>query len=217
MNPAYEVRRHMNTSSPRHTAESRDQVLVAHAAEMIARTSFSQDHFAHALNRELYRLAPVRAAEKGVPDLLALEKTGDGAAYLTKAGAWLKKVQRWLCGDVELPAWVEEAWVQALDAEYRERCLNELAARHGLIGARAAGTEGCPVTAFGQLVVRLGEVVEHAGAVLADGKIDADDLPLLPEAIAALLAVESRAHEMRRRMENELAAHRGVSPLHVVS
>ena len=95
--------------------------------------------------------------------------------------------------------------------------MNELASRHGLLGARDQGGEACPVLAFGQLIARLGEAVEATGCVLADGKIDAQDLPLLPAAIDKLLAVESRACEVRRRMENVLAEHNGPHTLRIAN
>jgi hypothetical protein len=86
--------------------------------------------------------------------------------------------------------------------------VNELASRYGLVGARALDTEGCPVTAFGQLVARLGGTVEACGVVLADGRIDEQDLPYLPAMIESLLALESRACELRRVAENTLAVNR---------
>ena len=205
----------MTSSKPRQLSQTRDQVLVAHAAEMIARTSLSQDKFAHALAAQLHTLVPGKAADAGVPDFDALAAGNDVAAFLKGSGSWLKRVQRWLAGDIDLPSWVEEAWVLALDAEYRERCVNELASRHGLLGARELGADACPVLAFGQLIARLGEAVEATGGVLADGKIDAADLPHLPEAIERLLAVESRACEVRRRMENVLSEHTGQHKLRV--
>ncbi|MFD2884158.1 hypothetical protein ACFS4T_21385 [Pseudomonas lini] len=43
--------------------QTRDQVLVAHAANQIARTSLSQDDFAQALSREIYLIVPVTKIE----------------------------------------------------------------------------------------------------------------------------------------------------------
>jgi hypothetical protein len=198
----------VTSSKPRQLSNTRDQVLVAHAAEMIARTSFSQDKFAHALAAQLHALVPVKATDAHVPDFNALACSNDASAFLKASGSWLKRVQRWLAGDIELPSWVEEAWVLALDADYGERCINELASRHGLVGARSQGSESSPVPAFGQLVARLGQAVELGSEVLADGQIDQADLPLLPAFIEKLLAVESRACELRRQAENELAGNR---------
>lgn len=198
----------MTSSKPRQFPQTRDQVLVAHAAEMIARTSLSQAKFAHALAEQLHALVPGKAADAHVPDVVLMLQSNDGAAFMTVSGNWLKRVQRWLNGDIELPSWVEEAWVLALDAEYRERCVNELASRHGLVGAREQGGNAGAVPAFGQLVARLGQAVELGSEVLADGHINKDDLPLLPAFIEKLLAVESRACELRRQAENELARNR---------
>lgn len=205
----------MTTSKAGH-AVTRDQVLVAHAAEMIARTSMSTPGFAQSLAARLYELAPVKAEAAGVPNFGALADVGAADPFIKATASWLKRVQRWIDGDVDLPAWVEEAWVLALEPEWRERCVNELAARHGLIGARDLGLEGCPVTAFGQLVSRLGAAVEATGVVLADGRITDRDLPDLPRMVEALLAVESRSCELRRAAENVLAQAGHAVPLRVV-
>ena len=205
----------MTTSKAGH-AVTRDQVLVAHAAEMIARTSLSTPGFAQALAAQLYQLSPVKADSAGVPNFSALADVGAADPFIKATASWLKRVQRWLDGDVDLPAWVEEAWVLALEPEWRERCVNELAARHGLIGARGLGFEACPMTAFGQLVSRLGAAVEATGKVLADGRICDEDREDLPAMIEALLAVESRAHELRRAAENVLAEAGSAVPLRVV-
>lgn len=206
----------MTKSNTRHSPMTRDQVLVAHAADMIARTSMSQDKFAQALSLALHQLMPAHCADKHIPDFERLAAGNDVATFLKASGAWLKRVQRWLAGDVELPAWIEESWVVALDAEYRDRCLNELASRHGLVGARAIEGDASPVGAFGQLVGRLGQAVELGSEILADGKIDASDVPQLPAFIEKLLAVESRSCELRRKAENELAIHAGGKPIRMV-
>ncbi|MDU9399033.1 hypothetical protein [Pseudomonas sp. zfem003] len=190
----------MTPSKPRHC--SRDQVLIAHAQEQIARTSFSTDHFAHALNTLLLQTLGDQAEARKVPDL---SDTSIGAAeYMKATSAWLKRVQRWLAAEVDFPAWLEEAWVEALEPEYRERCLQELASRYGLLAVRELGGDACPVTAFGQLVTRMGSTVEACGQVLADGRIDANDVPLLPAMIDTLRAAESRCSELRRAAERVL-------------
>ncbi|MDF3868463.1 hypothetical protein P3W53_28670 [Pseudomonas denitrificans (nom. rej.)] len=205
----------MNTSNLRHIL-SRDQVLVAYASDQIARTSLSQDDFAQSLSRALYDKCPEKAAEKEVPDFESELLRCNVPEFVKATGRWLKRVQRLLSGDQEMPAWMEEGWVAALEPDWRERCLLELAARYDLVGARASAVEACPVGAFAQLVTRLGQAIELGSEVLADGKIDAADMPHLPEFIARLLAVESRACELRRKAENELAANAGAQALALV-
>lgn len=193
----------MTLSKPRQNC-SRDQVLIAHAQEQIARTATSTDDFAHALNTLLLQTLGDQAEARKVPDL---SDTSIGAAeYMKAANSWLKRVQRWLDRSVDFPAWLEEAWVEALEPEYRERCLQELASRYGLLAVRELGGEACPVTAFGQLVTRMGSTVEACGHVLADGLIDERDLPNLPAMIDALLAAESRCCQLRRAAENVLGS-----------
>jgi hypothetical protein len=204
----------MNTSNLGHSF-SRDQVLIAHAVEMIARTSLSQDDFAEELSRQIHLSIPEKAKAKDVPDFQALANTNDTSAFVKASGSWLRRVNRWLSGEVELATWIEESWVQALDAEHQERCINELASRHGLVGARTSGGDAHPVTAFGQFVARMGQTVAAGSDVLADGVIDESDLPNLPVFIEHLLSVESRACELRRRAENVLAEHRGKPTLRV--
>jgi hypothetical protein len=200
----------MTTSNPRHNPSglrvSRDQVLVAYATQMIARTQLSQDDFAQALSAQLHLLIPIKAVAANVPDFEALARGNDTAAFLRASGAWLRRVGRWLSGEVEVPGWIEEAWVQALTGEFQERCLNELASRHGLTGARALEGNACPVGVFGQLVARLGQTVELGSEILADGKIDEADLPLLPEFIDRLKAVEARCGELRTKAQTAMAS-----------
>ncbi|ETK19798.1 hypothetical protein H097_06567 [Pseudomonas sp. FH4] len=180
---------------------SRDQVLVAHAAEMIARTGFSQDDFAQALSANLHRQISSKAVSKDVPDFLTLAQGNDTTTFLRASGAWLRRVGRWLSGEVDLPTWVEESWVEALEGDFKDCCINELASRHGLTGARELDGEGNPLGAFGLLVARLGNTVALGSEILADGRIDREDLDKLPEFVDRLRSAEARCSELRSRAE----------------
>lgn len=194
----------MNTSNPGQMSTSRDQVLVAHAAEMIARTAFSQDDFAQLLSSNLHRIVPDKAVSKDVPDFEELAKSNDAPAFLRASGAWLRRVGRWLNGEVDLPCWLEEAWVDALEGDFKDDCINELASRHGLTGAREQDSEGNPLGAFGQLVARLGDTVALGSEILADGHIDFQDVDKLPGFVDKLRSVEARCCELRSRAETVL-------------
>lgn len=191
----------MTTSNPRQLSVSRDQVLVAHAGEMIARTCFSQDDFAQALSANLHQQIPAKAALKDVPDFTALALSNDTTSFLRASSAWLRRVGRWLSGEVDLPSWLEESWVETLTGDFKDSCVNELASRHGLTGARELDGNGNPLGAFGQLVSRLGSTVALGSEILADGRIDADDLDKLPEFVDRLRSVEARCGELRLRAE----------------
>ncbi|MGY2254050.1 hypothetical protein [Pseudomonas reactans] len=191
----------MQTSSSRYTVQTRDQVLVAHAANQIARTSLSQDDFAQALSRELYLSIPDRAKEKVVPDFNSPQLTGDVSEFVKATGRWLKRVQRWLNGDQEMPSWLEESWVNALEPEFRDHCLNELASRHGLTGARQMTSEQCANKSFGALIRALGDVIDTGSEVFDDQVMCEQDLPHLPAFAKQCRQVEAKAGELRRKAE----------------
>jgi hypothetical protein len=198
----------MQTSSSRHTVQTRDQVLVAHAANQIARTSLSQDDFAQALSRELHLSCPEKAIAKEVPDFTLLTTQNDVADFVKATGRWLKRVQRWLSGDQEMPSWLEESWVNALEPEYRDHCLNELASRHGLTGARQMTSDQCANKSFGALIRALGDVIDTGSEVFDDQVMCEQDLPHLPAFAKQCRQVEAKAGELGRKAEQLLAAHR---------
>ncbi|MGY2162170.1 hypothetical protein HX799_07515 [Pseudomonas tolaasii] len=198
----------MQTSSSRHTVQTRDQVLVAHAANQIARTSLSQDDFAQALSRELHLSCPEKAVAKEVPDFAALTLQNDVADFVKATGRWLKRVQRWLSGDQEMPSWLEESWVNALEPEFRDHCVNELASRHGLTGARQMTSDQCANKSFGALIRALGDVIDTGSEVFDDQVMCELDLPHLPAFAKQCRQVEAKAGELGRRAEQLLAAAR---------
>ncbi len=196
----------MQTSSSRHTVQTRDQVLVAHAANQIARTSLSQDDFAQALSRELHLSCPEKAIAKEVPDFAVLTTLNDVADFVKATGRWLKRVQRWLSGDQEMPSWLEESWVSALEPEYREHCINELASRHGLTGARQMTGHQCANKSYGALIRAFGDVIDTGSEVFDDQVMCEQDLPHLPEFAKQCRQVEAKAGELRRKAEALIAA-----------
>lgn len=196
----------MQTSSSRHTVQTRDQVLVAHAANQIARTSLSQDDFAQALSRELHLSCPEKAIAKEVPDFAALTQQNDVTDFVKATGRWLKRVQRWLSGDQEMPSWLEESWVNALEPEFRDHCVNELASRHGLTGARQMTSDQCANKSFGALIRALGDVIDTGSEVFDDQVMCEQDLPHLPAFAKQCRQVEAKAGELGRRAEQLLAS-----------
>ena len=197
----------MQTSSSRHTVQTRDQVLVAHAANQIARTSLSQDDFAQALSREIYlTVPPERIRDAKVPDFEELARQNDVAEFVKATGRWLKRVQRWLSFDQEMPSWLEESWVSALEPEYREHCINELASRHGLTGARQMTGHQCANKSYGALIRAFGDVIDTGSEVFDDQVMCEQDLPHLPEFAKQCRQVEAKAGELRRKAEALIAA-----------
>lgn len=198
----------METSSPRQAVQTRDQVLIAHAQNQIARTSMSQDDFAQALSRELHLSCAEKSTAKDVPDFDALTQANDVGEFVKATGRWLKRVQRWLSAENDLPSWLEEAWVDALLPEYRDHCINELASRHGLIGARHLESDLCANKSFGALIRALGDVIDTGSEVFDDQIMCEQDLPHLPAFAKQCRQVEARAGELGRKAEQLMSAGR---------
>ena len=119
-------------------------------------------------------------------------------------GRWLKRVQRWLSGDQEMPSWLEESWVNALEPEFRDHCINELASRHGLTGARQMTSDQCANKSFGALIRALGDVIDTGSEVFDDQVMCELDLPHLPAFAKQCRQVEAKAGELGRKAEQLL-------------
>ncbi len=186
----------MHTSSSRHTTQTRDQVLVAHAANQIARTHLSQDDFAQALSRELHLACSGKAGSKDVPDFNDPKLTSNASEFVKATGRWLRRVHRWISGESEFPSWLEEAWVNALEPEYRDQCINELASRHGLVGARLLLTAGCANKSYGALIRVFGELIATGSEIFDDQIMGTEDMPHLPEFVRECRQAMSRLSEL---------------------
>jgi hypothetical protein len=158
------------------------------------------------LSRELHLSIPERSLKKDVPDFNSVELTGDVNEFVKATSRWLKRVQRWLNGDQEMPSWLEESWVNALEPEYRDHCLNELASRHGLTGARQMTSDQCANKSFGALIRALGDVIDTGSEVFDDQVMCELDLPHLPAFAKQCRQVEAKAGELGRRAEQLLAS-----------
>lgn len=191
----------MKTSNWRHG--TRDAVLISIAQDMIARTSVSRESFAEELNACLWESFPDRAADRQVPNLRAMERTADLKTYGRAHGNWSKRVERWLDPDgVDIPAWLEESWIDALQQPWRERALIELAGRYGLLAVRPVGVEGMgAVQVFGALMGRMGDVTGLGSKVFDDLVLDESDKEHLPEFTAALYALAAKATALAQASE----------------
>lgn len=87
-----------------------------------------------------------------IPDFDELARLNDIGEFMKATSRWLKRVQRWLSGEQEMPSWLEESWVNAQEPKYGDDCINELAGRHGLIGVRQMTSDQCENKSFGALI-----------------------------------------------------------------
>jgi hypothetical protein len=193
-------------SNPRqatHT-QTRDQVIRAHAADMLARTNLAVEDFAQALYQACASsFCRATLAEKKIPDIDGLFAANDVDGLTKAASRWHKRVERWLDEDgVEVPVWLEEPWITALLPEWRERCLIELASRYGLLAVRPVGVEGMgPMKVFSGLMGRMGEVAGLGAKVFDDLVINEQDAEHLPGLIGGLRALSAKAETLAAAAE----------------
>jgi hypothetical protein len=100
---------------------------------------------------------------------------GSVAAILRAQNANRQLVNRFLSGVVKFPADLEEAWVAALPQPFRDECVSALAARYGLLTARAPNDVRSVQSDFAMMMHKYADVVDDLGKVLADGKINNQD------------------------------------------
>jgi hypothetical protein len=94
-----------------------------------------------------------------------------------------KKVQHLLDGEVKFPADLEEAWVDALPGPHKNDLIRELAARYGLIGARAPVCSSLhPIADLASVLRDAGEISTALAPAFANGTLDSQDAPHLLQA-----------------------------------
>lgn len=156
-----------------HFLPPRSSVIYAHTRRMLDASALCVRKFA------------MRVAEQYIA-LLALDQrtvpfrwgvTIDDLCRAEKHNAQI--LTRYMDGTVKvLPADLEDAWVLALPEPYRGECERDLARRRGVVPVRLMGsTEAAKAVGLGQLSHEFGELVQALAPALADGHIDAADLP----------------------------------------
>lgn len=183
-------------SGARLKAPTRSAVLVMYAQLQAAETGISLQKFADALAERYADMVPEgsrRAPLKVAPT------HGNADDYYRVVAANFKAVQRYLDGTVPIPTDVEEAWVAALTERYRDGCIFDLCARYNVLPVRIHGeTE---VTALAGLMRDEAAVIEAMAPIMADGVIDAADLPLVDSATKAIKRLMADCAGFLRQLE----------------
>lgn len=99
-----------------------------------------------------------------------------------------------------MPADLEEAVVDVLSAALNARCLADLCRRYGLLPVPIPCDSDAPdLVGIGRMSTKFGETLQRLAPIMADGKVNAADLPHLDSAldgvdqlIAACLAVKAQ-------------------------
>lgn len=117
-------------------------------------------------------------------------------------------INRFLTGVTKFPADLEESWVASLPAEYRDEAVRELAARYGLAAARKPGDVRQTQSDLAKMMHKFADVVDDLGKILADGKIDAADRPVVAKAERDIDALMGELMTLRAAARSALGRKR---------
>ncbi|SBV37825.1 conserved hypothetical protein [uncultured Stenotrophomonas sp.] len=150
----------------------RQQVVYAHTRRMLDATASNYTSFAmNVAERYLSMVAPdVRQVKL---------RTGEGVELIKAMENNAQVLRRYMDGTVKtLPADLEDAWVMALPEPFRGECERDLARRRGMLAVQMpADDEAAQAVGLARLAHEFGELMSALAPALADGKLDATDLP----------------------------------------
>lgn len=166
---------------------SRDALLRDALGRLREQRGIACEKFARELNRQVVATCPVKAEELGIVDLAGFTSVSD--EYDQAVVSWSKRVQRWGSGAVEFPAWLEEAWCNALDAFGDEFARVGLVRRHGFMGVKrpsSGDSVSCGFAALGNVSRETGDVMGIVSRMLHDNRLSPADAPLADEALGEI-------------------------------
>lgn len=192
----------MPTSANRHP--SRDALLRDGLGQLKAQRGITLDSFALMLNDIVHATVPTKMGDQ--PAIRSFTTLDDASRVMS---SWRKRVERWFTdpqdGGTEIPAWLEEPWVTALEELGDEETRIALARRHGFLGVRAPESTANHATGFsalGAISQNTGLVMRSFPELLEDGVLDendANDAPAVIEdldnAIAVLMGAKALIEE----------------------
>lgn len=109
-------------------------------------------------------------------------------------------VDRYISGAVKtFPADLEEPWVKSLPEPYRLQALRELAARYGLLAARARSRSEA-IASIGDVAADAGAFLQTMAPIVADGKIDAADRQHIKPALTKLADLQADLASMQAQL-----------------
>ncbi len=169
-------------------------------------TPFTLDDFAEALAANYCGQVPTHARRLAFEALSTQQPHREYAALLTRMR---KTVQRYMDPEgLHMPVEIEEAWVTALPAPYRDHCRHELVWRLGCMGVDRAAPAPGPADDFRGLAAlssRAADVIDRVSQMLADGQLGPEDRDMAPEALMACRETAAQLLGLADRIEKATA------------
>jgi len=153
-----------------------------------------------------------RYLEMTAPDVRQVKlRTGEGADLIKAMENNAQVFRRYMNGTVNtLPADLEDAWVMALPEPFRGDCERDLARRRGMLAVQMpADDETAQAVGLARLAHEFGELMSALAPALADGKLDAADLPFARRILDESDDLISAVVALRRQVQ-ALVPHSGV-------
>ncbi len=169
----------------------RQSVIHGYTRRMLDETATNANSFAMAVAERYHQMV--------APDVRQVPlRLGEGDALCKAMRDNGQVLRRYMDGTVKaMPVDLEDAWVLSLPEPYRGNCERDLARRRGMVPVpRPVDSESAQVVCLSRLMSEFGQLIEALSPAMADGRIDANDLPyarrILDESddlISAVLAV----------------------------
>jgi len=174
-------------------SETRTITILRHVTNFLFSTSTTDSAFAMSVVEVYHQRVPVRAAR-----IFDFHETNNPVKDM-KANTQL--VSRILNRVTRMPADLEEAFVLAMPAPFREPCMRDLAERYGLLAVHIPVAEPSEDLANLQRILKeTGEAITALGPILADGKIDSSDGPYAKHALQQVHEAQAALLEMSVRI-----------------
>jgi hypothetical protein len=181
---------------------TRQAVIHRHVAAVIETGRVTREGFADAVRQRYEAMVPerVRSIRFQDPEAAAVPSRAMNSNMKALFGYWDPERA------VRMPVEIEEAVVLSLPDPQREHCIRELARRYGLYGSfRREPGQGGDLRCWGDLLSDFGQISTDMAAVLADGRLDAEDAAAIPGLIEDVERMQSDLDSLRRQAERAVA------------
>ncbi len=171
-------------------------MIYSHTRQMLDATACNYTSFAMTVADNYMAMT--------APDVRQVKlRTGEGSDLTKAMDNNAQVIRRYMDGTVKtLPADLEDAWVVSLPEPYRSNCERDLARRRGILPLRMTmDDEATQAMGIAGLMKEFGELVQALSPAMADGLINAADLPharkILDESDDLIMAITA----VRRKVQ----------------
>lgn len=192
---------------PHADAETRSECIWRHTQAMRLRGRHKMTVFAAAVAERYQQLVPEGART------VAFVRDEFGG-FAGRASAIWNQLTRMMDPEIDctrMPCDLEEAWVDCLAEPFRAACVQDLAARYGLLPVPIprGGEAAADLLQTTALMREFAATIEALAPIVADGRIDGADVPHLPAALHDLDALLTHGAALRAVMVEQLERGNG--------